>query len=126
MIRKFVLFLSLFAVMSSCSRIKVNNPTEDFYLGKRVVKLKNPDLGEVSGMVASRSNPGFFWVHNDSGDEPRIFLIDKELNIKMTCSLEGATNRDWEDIAIGPGSVDGKNYLYIGDIGDNDGGNLYK
>jgi hypothetical protein len=126
MIRKFFLFLSLFAVMTSCSRIRVDNPTADFYFGKRVVKLKNPDLGEISGMVASRSNPGLFWVHNDSGDEPRIFLIDKELNIKMTCALESATNRDWEDIAIGPGAVEGKNYLYIGDIGDNDGGNLYK
>lgn len=126
MIRKFILFLSVFAVMSSCSRIKVNNPTEDFDFGKRVVKLKNPDLGEISGMVASRSNPGLFWVHNDSGDEPRIFLIDTDLKIKMTCALEGAMNRDWEDIAIGPGPVEGKNYLYIGDIGDNDGGNRYK
>ena len=29
-------------------------------------------------------------------------------------------NRDWEDIAVGPGPVDGKNYVYVGEIGDND------
>jgi len=33
-------------------------------------------------------------------------------------SVGGASNRDWEDMAIGPGPVDGQQYLYIGDIGD--------
>ena len=28
-------------------------------------------------------------------------------------------NRDWEDIAVGPGPEPGKNYVYLGDIGDN-------
>jgi hypothetical protein len=33
--------------------------------------------------------------------------------------LDGIQNRDWEDIAIGPGPEEGQQYLYIGDIGDN-------
>ena len=33
--------------------------------------------------------------------------------------IAGAANRDWEDIAIGPGPDPSRDYLYIGDIGDN-------
>ncbi len=36
-----------------------------------------------------------------------------------TYSISGATNFDWEEIAIGEGPVAGTQYLYIGDIGDN-------
>src|SRR5207237_6184912 len=36
-----------------------------------------------------------------------------------TYTISGATNRDWEDIAVGPGPVNGTQYLYIGEIGDN-------
>jgi hypothetical protein len=32
-------------------------------------------------------------------------------------------NRDWEDIAVGPGPVPGKSYVYVGDIGDNNSQN---
>lgn len=124
-IRKCFPFVILVLVIG-CSGAKIHNPTEDFHSGKRIVKLKNPVLGEISGMAASRANPGLFWVHNDSGDEPRIFLINQDLKILLTCNLEGATNRDWEDIAIGPGPVEGKTYLYIGDIGDNNGEDRYK
>jgi hypothetical protein len=37
----------------------------------------------------------------------------------FTCKLKGVFNRDWEDMAIGPGPEPGKTYLYIADIGDN-------
>ena len=33
--------------------------------------------------------------------------------------LQGVKNRDWEDIALGPGPQEGQHYLYIGEIGDN-------
>ena len=36
-----------------------------------------------------------------------------------TYTLDGATNVDWEDIAIGPGPQPDTSYLYLGDIGDN-------
>src|SRR5690606_4538799 len=31
---------------------------------------------EASGMVASTKYPGKAWVHNDSGNEPELFLLD--------------------------------------------------
>lgn len=35
--------------------------------------------------------------------------------------VEGAENIDWQDLAIGPGPQDGVDYIYVGDIGDQDG-----
>jgi hypothetical protein len=76
-------------------------------------------LDEVSGIAASIKNPGYLWAHNDSGNTPEVYLVDKELNVVFTCKLKGVFNRDWEDMAIGPGPEAGKSYLYIADIGDN-------
>ncbi|HNT88181.1 MAG TPA: WD40 repeat domain-containing protein, partial [Candidatus Hydrogenedentes bacterium] len=34
-----------------------------------------PALTEISGLLDSRQNPGVFWVHNDSGDAPRLYAL---------------------------------------------------
>jgi hypothetical protein len=75
-------------------------------------------LPEVSGIVDSRANPDTFWVHNDKGDSSRFYAISHSGTLLGTFPLSGAPSGDWEDIAIGskPG---GGNYLYLGDIGDN-------
>jgi Secretion system C-terminal sorting domain len=83
-------------------------------------KVENDDIDEASGLVASYKNPGILWTHNDSGGENRIFAIDTNGVNRGIYFLNGAENRDWEDITIGPGPVDGLSYLYVGDIGDND------
>jgi hypothetical protein len=87
-------------------------------------ELRFPQITESSGLVKSRLHEGVFWTHNDSGDIPRIFPVDRDGGIvKPRISLfyngillEGARHVDWEDIAI-----DDSGYLYIGDIGNNDG-----
>jgi hypothetical protein len=76
-------------------------------------------LNETSGIVGSRSLPGTLWVHNDSGHSATFSAISSTGALQGQFSLSGATNTDWEDIAIGPKSGGG-NYLYLGDIGDND------
>lgn len=91
-----------------------------FELGSAMGELGDKDMDEVSGMVASRAYPGFFWVHNDSGDEPRLFLIDQAGDIKGRIHLATVQHRDWEDIAIGPGPEFGKDYIYVAEIGDNE------
>jgi hypothetical protein len=83
-------------------------------------------LKEVSGIVASRANPGLLWVHNDSGNAPELFLIDEKMQIRSVVTLQGAMNRDWEDIAQRVDPTSGKNFLYVGDIGDNDGAKEFK
>ncbi len=85
-----------------------------------VGNAENPDLDEVSGVAASRSAEDVLWVHNDSGDLARIFALRTDGTNLGEYRLTGATNVDWEDIAIGPGPEPGRDYIYVGDIGDND------
>ena len=77
-------------------------------------------LREASGLVASRSHPGVLWAHNDSGDEPRLYALTTSGRHLGVFTLDGAEARDWEDLAIGPGPDPGVDYLYAGDIGDNE------
>lgn len=90
-------------------------------------------IGEMSGIVRNPLD-GSFWVHNDSGDEPRLFALNAEGKIQIPDSLgedfhgeeteagkepwpgvfiENAANQDWEDV-----TSDGVN-LYIADMGNN-------
>lgn len=75
-------------------------------------------IPETSGIVASRDYANVFWIHNDSGNPEEIYAIDREARVVATITITGATNQDWEDIAIVP--VDGTDFLYIGDHGDNE------
>lgn len=78
-------------------------------------------LNEVSGLVASRSQPGVLWTHNDSGGVARFFAISADdAQVIATYTMPGASARDYEDIAIGPGPEKGVDYLFIGDFGNND------
>jgi len=79
--------------------------------------VDNPEINEASGLVASVAHRGWFWTHNDSGDGPRVFLIDDSAQLRATFRLEGVPAYDWEDIAMM--ERDGNSYLLIGDIGDN-------
>jgi hypothetical protein len=81
--------------------------------------LARTDLLEISGVAASRINPGILYIHNDSGNPNQVYLTDGNGDNEGTLTLTPVGNRDWEDIAIGPGPVPGKNYVYVGDIGDN-------
>jgi hypothetical protein len=81
--------------------------------------VTSPSLPEVSGVAASRANPGVLWVHNDSGDTARVFALDQAGEVLRTLNISGASASDWEDIAIGPGPDKKASYLYAGDIGDN-------
>lgn len=100
-----------------------------------IAKVSNAAIGEMSGLVKSRRFPGVYWVHNDSGDRPRLFAIDRQGNVIITDYLRNlyygenkepgkelwpglailsAANVDWEDIAVDD------DFLYIADLGNND------
>lgn len=83
--------------------------------------LRDPDIPESSGIVASRRNPGLLWTHNDSGDGPFVYCLDAGIKSCGVWRVTGADAFDWEDIAIGPGPRTAEPYLYLGDIGDNIG-----
>lgn len=86
----------------------------------RVGAVSSPLLVEISGAVASRRYTDVLWVHNDSGDSPRIYALGLGGRLRRTVEVSGADARDWEDIAIGPGPRPGVSYLYVADIGDNE------
>ncbi len=81
--------------------------------------VADPDLNEISGIAASRAHPGALYVHNDSGDGPRVYVLDAaDASVRGTITLDGASARDWEDVAVGPGA-DGAPWVFAGDVGDN-------
>jgi hypothetical protein len=81
--------------------------------------LDNAKIMEASGIAASRLNPGFFWVVNDSDVQgPMIYLIDSLGKGKKEYLLSGATHRDWEDLAV-VNEPNGSATVYVADFGDN-------
>jgi hypothetical protein len=85
----------------------------------RITTIKDGSVNESSGLVASRTLPGAYWTHNDSGDGPFIYAFNTRGESLAVFRVTGANARDWEDIAAGPGPQRNRSYLYIGDIGDN-------
>ena len=93
--------------------------TPQFSAGITSGTIQNSAVTEASGIVASHLNYNVLWTHNDSGNPAQIFPMTPAGTNLGTYSITGASNTDWEDIAIGPGPVSGTQYIYIGDIGDN-------
>jgi hypothetical protein len=77
---------------------------------------------ENSGIVRSRQFPDLFWLHNDSGDEPRVYPIHANgedyaagrSSEKLGVLIGGAINIDWEDI-----TYDASGHLIVCDVGNN-------
>jgi hypothetical protein len=87
--------------------------------GTRIGSVRHERLAEVSGIAVSRQNPGVIWAHNDSGDSARLFAMRADGTHLGVFTLPGARAIDYEDMAIGPGPVDGIDYLYVADTGNN-------
>jgi hypothetical protein len=119
MVLRFLLFLLVFVLLSCCARRRSTGSSDTFSSPRPLAQLKEKSLSEVSGLAASATNPGLLWTHNDSGNPAIVYLVDEQLRIRLRCNLKGARNQDWEDIAVGPGPVPGKSYVYVADIGDN-------
>jgi hypothetical protein len=115
------LFIAIIFVLVRCSSY-----SHIFSKGKKLASITDSRLNEISGLVASRANKDLIWVHNDSGNKPEIYLVNKKLEIKMIIKIKDAYNHDWEDIAMGPGPDQSKNYIYLADVGDNHAHRFYK
>ena len=98
-----------------------DNRSSSYGPAETIANLQDSSIKESSGLAASRSTPGLYWTHNDSGDGPFIYAFDERGRRRGVWKLRGATARDWEDMATGPGPERNRSYLYIGDIGDNSG-----
>lgn len=76
-------------------------------------------LTEISGIGQSHKYPELFWVHNDSGHPPELFLISSAGQTVARVQLVGASNIDWEDLCVF--EAWGKSYVCVADVGDNNG-----
>ena len=67
-------------------------------------------INETSGLEYYKD---YLVTHNDSGNEPIIYYVDKEGRFSFKRSFDSLTNNDWEDLASD------KDFLYIADMGNN-------
>ncbi|WKN31794.1 hypothetical protein PZB74_00280 [Porifericola rhodea] len=124
---KSILFLSAFCISTlACSQDSEDSITPNegnpvtFGKAEDLGKLKDNSINEASGIEQSTIGEALIWVHNDSGNKPQLFLINKNGETESTFFVKGIKNRDWEDITLGPGPQDNTSYLYLAEIGDND------
>lgn len=81
--------------------------------------LGDPLLVEVSGLVASPSQPSVLWMHNDSGDAARLYAADTEGRALLRVELVGVDFTDAEDIAAAPCPDASGPCLWVADVGNN-------
>ncbi len=111
----------LLILLAGCQKSNTQpaQPADDYERKPVAVALRGGSITEASGIADSKVNKGYLWVLEDSGNPSRLYLLKHDGLIADSVMLEGAVNRDWEDMARADGPVNGKSYLYIGDIGDN-------
>lgn len=88
-------------------------PSNGFEKTPEVISIKRGIIPEASGITDSKRNAGYLWVQQDSGNPPYIYLLKHDGTVTDSIFIDGADNRDWEDMALAG------DQLYIGDIGDN-------
>ncbi|MBC2840385.1 hypothetical protein [Robiginitalea sp. SC105] len=73
-----------------------------------------PDaVRETSGLLVDGP---YLVTHNDSGNDPVLYYLDTvNLEIQREVRVEGAVNKDWEDLAADA------DFVYIGDFGNTRG-----
>jgi len=99
-------------------RRTVNPPGRIPYApGRKLSLLTNKAIDESSGLACSRTNPGLFWTHNDSGDDAQIYLFDSQGRDLGSARIRGVFAFDWEDIFSF--TENGKSYLVLCDVGNN-------
>jgi hypothetical protein len=101
---------------------EANAVTEERAKLQPYAKINFPEINEASGIVKSRMWPDVYWIHNDSGDEARIFPITRKGEIIKPewmkdyrgIEIPDAVNVDWESI-----TTDDRGNLIIADCGNN-------
>ncbi len=107
----------LFGVLAVVTGACFGDADLDFARQSRLWLLQNERITESSGVAPSNRVDGVYWTHNDSGDGPNLFAFDETGKDLGVYTLAGVVALDWEDMSSAV--VGGKQYLYVGDIGDN-------
>lgn len=115
-------FVAGLLVISHATAVSAAWMTQVYGEHAEAALLDSADVQESSGLIASRTSPGIYWTHNDSGGTPRVWAVrlnaaDVAGHIARNMGsayLPSVSNVDWEDIAAGPGPC-----IYVFDGGDN-------
>lgn len=86
---------------------------------KSLPSISDSRVKESSGVAPSQKDGKVFYTHNDSGDSARFFKFTLDGKVQREYRVTNATAVDWEDMSSA--TLDGKPYLFFGDIGDNAG-----
>lgn len=84
---------------------------------ERLGSIQAAQMTELSGLHASRIQPGLMWGLNDSGNPPELLAFDTSMKFRQAVQVEGVINHDWED--LGGFEDDGQSWLVVADTGDN-------
>ena len=93
--------------------------TRSFGQPRTLAVIKDPRVTESSGVAPSQIHRDLYYTFNDSGDSARFFQFDRSGRVLNVFKVTNGENVDWEDMASA--TLDGKPYLFFGDIGDNAG-----
>lgn len=80
--------------------------------------LSDPRIVESSGLARGGYDDNVLWTHNDRGDGPRLFAVDRAGRTTAVATLASTTAVDWEALSRHR-DASGRSWLYVGDIGDN-------
>lgn len=101
----------LVAIMSCMSL-----SADDWQKGIDIIGGNQGSVNESSGICRSLNFPNTFWTHGDSSCHDKIYRFDRSGRVIQTVAIP-YDNRDWEDISSA--RIGGKNYIVIGNIGNN-------
>lgn len=106
-------------VALGCSAGVASSPAKPRAYGEpiTVAQITDSRIPESSGLAPSLVRKRVWYTHNDSGTGPIFFAFDEKGKVLGRYKVEGAEAYDWEDMSSA--RVDGEDYLYFGDIGDN-------
>jgi hypothetical protein len=115
---RYLLFFVL-AGFQACDNKKGEDSIAGFLITPQEFAVSRPALTEASGIADSKTNAGYLWVQEDSGNPADIELLQHNGAWLKSIHLANVVNRDWEDIVLSTGPKAGVHYLYIAETGDN-------
>lgn len=104
-------------VLAATSSISCRAQENQEYLSQ-VCVVQSPKINENSGVDTSQAYKNAIWTHNDSGNDPIVFLFSQTTGKTLAeLTIVDCKNADWEDICSFQSGEQG--YLLIADVGDN-------
>lgn len=114
---KFCVCFQSLVITAVCCASSICHGDNAASIAKEMCLVQDPLILEASGLATCRTMENAVWMHNDSGDVPRLFLVGLDGATIGIVNIKGVTAFDWEDVCSF--EMNGESWLLVGDIGDN-------